>query len=137
MGASLLLIRPLLRLNAPRRNTSHLVPLFILAVSNAGGLLTPLGDPPLLVGFIQGVPFFWTLRLWPAWVLYVGSAAAALYVVDRRAFAREEVPARLAGDGPPVRVRGAHTLLGLLAIMGASFLPTFVREGALLFVAAA
>ena len=58
-------------------------------MANAGGLLTPLGDPPLLVGYIGGVPFFWTLRLFPAWLLYVGSFALALYFVDRRAYARE------------------------------------------------
>ena len=57
-GASMLLIRPLLRINSERQHTAHLVPFFILAVANAGGLLTPLGDPPLLVGFISGVPFF-------------------------------------------------------------------------------
>jgi hypothetical protein len=68
-GASMLLIRPLLWTNRPRSHRAHLVPFFIIAVANVGGLLTPLGDPPLLVGYIGGVPFFWTLRLFPAWLL--------------------------------------------------------------------
>src|SRR4051812_46307386 len=92
-GASMLLIRPLLRINSERQHTGHLVPFFILAVANAGGLLTALGDPPLLVGFIDGVPFFWTLRLFPVWLLYVGSFVAAFYVIDRRAYARESAAA--------------------------------------------
>src|SRR5207247_1010504 len=66
-GASVLVIRPFLRTNSQRRHTGHLVPFFILAVANAGGLLTPLGDPPLLVGYVGGVPFFWTLWLTPIW----------------------------------------------------------------------
>src|ERR1700733_8243864 len=88
-GASMLPLRPLPRTNRQRKNRAHLVPFFILAVANAGGLLTPLGDPPLLVGYIGGVPFFWTLRLFPAWLLYVGSIAIALFVIERSAYARE------------------------------------------------
>lgn len=68
-GASVLLIRPLLRANKTRENKAHVVVLFIFVVSNCGGLLTPLGDPPLFLGFLKGVPFEWTLRLWPQWLL--------------------------------------------------------------------
>jgi len=110
-GASMLLIRPLLRINSERQHTGHLVPFFLLAVANAGGLLTPLGDPPLLVGFIGGVPFFWTLRLFPVWLLYVGSFVAAFYVIDRRAYARESAAA-LASDRAtiqPLELSGRHT----------------------------
>jgi Na+/H+ antiporter NhaD/arsenite permease-like protein len=60
-GASMLLLRPLLRANAVRKRRSHLVVFFIFVVSNCGGLLTPLGDPPLFLGFMKGVPFDWTL----------------------------------------------------------------------------
>ena len=63
-GASALLIRPLLRANAPRERKVHIVVFFIFVVSNCGGLLTPLGDPPLFLGFLKGVPFGWTLALW-------------------------------------------------------------------------
>jgi Na+/H+ antiporter NhaD/arsenite permease-like protein len=137
-GASMLLIRPLLRINSERENTRHLVPFFILIVANVGGLLTPLGDPPLLVGFIGGVPFFWTLRLLPIWVLYVASFLVAFYLVDRRAHARES-PKALARDLAqiePVQVRGVRNIPWLLAIAPAAFLPVGWREGAMLTIAA-
>jgi Na+/H+ antiporter NhaD/arsenite permease-like protein len=136
-GASMLLIRPLLRINSEREHTAHLVPFFILAVANAGGLLTPLGDPPLLVGFISGVPFFWTLRLLPVWLLYVGSFVAAFYVVDRRAYARES-SAALARDRAeiqPFELRGRGNILWLLAIVPSAFLPLGLRELAMLGIA--
>jgi Na+/H+ antiporter NhaD/arsenite permease-like protein len=68
-GASVLLIRPLLRANAPRERKVHVVVFFIFIVSNCGGLLTPLGDPPLFMGFLRGVPFEWTFQLWKEWLL--------------------------------------------------------------------
>jgi Na+/H+ antiporter NhaD/arsenite permease-like protein len=106
-------------------------------VANAGGMLTPLGDPPLLVGYIQGVPFFWTLRLWPVWLLYVGTLAAAFYWIDARAYARERVAARVRdrSAATPLQLRGLHNLLWLLGIVGAAFLPMVVREIALLGIA--
>src|SRR5256886_346837 len=67
-GASMLLIRPVLRANRARKHKAHVVVFFIFLVSNIGGLLTPLGDPPLFLGFLRGVPFFWTLRLASHWL---------------------------------------------------------------------
>src|SRR5204863_4603099 len=124
-GASVLLIRPLLRTNAQRQHTGHLVPFFILAVANSGGLLTPLGDPPLLVGFVGGVPFFWTLKLLPIWLLYVSMFALFLFLVDRRAYAREpkEALARDETERAPFQIRGKRNLALLGAIVGAAFLP--------------
>jgi Na+/H+ antiporter NhaD/arsenite permease-like protein len=136
-GASMLLIRPLLKTNHQREHRAHLVPFFILVVANAGGLLTPLGDPPLLVGYIQGVPFFWTLHLLPIWLLYVGIFLAAFYVVDARAHARETRPA-LAADRAeiePLSFVGARNLAFLLAIVPAALLPEGYRELALLAIA--
>jgi len=63
-----LLIRPLLRANKGRKRVAHIVIFFIFIVANCAGLLTPIGDPPLLLGFLRGVPFDWTLRLWPQWL---------------------------------------------------------------------
>ncbi len=83
-GASVLLIRPFLRTNQQRTDRAHLIPFFIIIVANAGGLLTPLGDPPLLIGYIEGVPFFWTLRLFPYWLLYVGASSRFWFVEQRR-----------------------------------------------------
>src|SRR2546426_1181122 len=70
-GASLLLIRPLLQTNRERQRVTHTVIFFIFLVSNIGGLLTPLGDPPLFLGYLLGVPFSWTFRLWPPWTMMV------------------------------------------------------------------
>ncbi len=138
-GASVLIIRPLLRTNAQRQHTAHLVPFFILAVANAGGLLTPLGDPPLLIGFIQGVPFFWTFRLLPVWILYVGSFAIGLYIADKRAYAKETAAAltRDRSQATRLHVQGAHNLLWLIAIIGAAFLRAGFREVAMVGIALA
>jgi Na+/H+ antiporter NhaD/arsenite permease-like protein len=137
-GASMLMIRPLLWTNREREHRAHLVPLFIIAVANAGGLLTPLGDPPLLVGYIGGVPFFWTLRLFPAWLLYVGSALVALYFFDRSAYARESADA-LAADRAqvtPLRLRGKRNVAMMLAVVPAALLPLGLREVAMVAIAA-
>ena len=89
-GASVLLVRPLLRANAPRVRKAHVVIFFIFAVSNCGGLLTPLGDPPLFLGFLKGVPFDWTLRLWKEWLLVNGLLLAVFNVWDQIVLNREE-----------------------------------------------
>jgi len=89
-GASVLLIRPLLRANAPRERKAHIVVFFIFVVSNCGGLLTPLGDPPLFLGFLKGVPFGWTFRLWPEWLLVNGLLLVIFNVWDQIVFDREE-----------------------------------------------
>jgi Na+/H+ antiporter NhaD/arsenite permease-like protein len=77
-GASMLLIRPLLRANHMRQHKVHIVVFFIFIVSNCSGLLTPLGDPPLFLGFLKGVSFGWTLQLWPEWLLVNTILGAAL-----------------------------------------------------------
>ncbi len=84
-GASMLLVRPMLRANDWRKHKAHVFVFFIFLVSNLGGLLTPLGDPPLFLGFIHGVPFFWTLRLFPEY-LFVSAIVLAVFVaIDTRA----------------------------------------------------
>src|SRR5256884_116221 len=89
-GASVLLIRPLLRANKSRRRTAHIVVFFIFLVANCGGLLTPVGDPPLLLGFLKGVPFEWTLRLWPQWLTMTASLLVIFNVWDQWTLDREE-----------------------------------------------
>src|SRR5438093_12848303 len=89
-GASVLLIRPLLRANKRRKRVVHIVIFFIFIVANCGGLLTPVGDPPLLLGFLKGVPFDWTLRLWPQWLLINGSLFVIFNLWDRWALKRDE-----------------------------------------------
>src|SRR5216117_1705517 len=89
-GASVLLIRPLLRANKTRVAKAHVVVFFIFIVSNCGGLLTPLGDPPLLLGFLKGVPFEWTLRLWPQWLAMTAALLVVFNLWDQWALDREE-----------------------------------------------
>jgi Na+/H+ antiporter NhaD/arsenite permease-like protein len=129
-GASMLLIRLLLRTNSERRHTRHVPFFFILLVSNAGGLLTPLGDPPLFLGFLRGVPFAWTLRLFPIWLLAVGYLLAVFYWIDRRAYARETAPdlKKDLDQIQPLRIEGALNLLWLALIVVFVFLPSPIRE---------
>src|SRR5439155_12753969 len=82
-GASMLLIRPLLRANEPRVRKTHIVIFFIFIVSNGGGMLTPLGDPPLFLGFLNGVPFEWTLQLWMQWALLNGILLVIFNIWDQ------------------------------------------------------
>src|SRR5512147_1575882 len=89
-GASMLLIRPLLQTNSERKHTLHIPIFFIFLVSNIGGCLTPLGDPPLFMGLIKGVPFFWTLRLFPLWALMVGGVLLIFYILDSARYRQEE-----------------------------------------------
>ncbi|MCU0878298.1 MAG: sodium:proton antiporter [Pirellulaceae bacterium] len=90
-GASVLLIRPLLRANKSRRAKSHIVIFFIFLVSNCGGLLTPLGDPPLFLGFLAGVPFLWTLQnLWMHWLVVNILLLVIFNVWDQVMLSREE-----------------------------------------------
>ena len=87
-GAAMLLIRPWIRMNQSRVTAHHIV-FFIFIVANVGGCLTPIGDPPLFLGYLQGVPFWWVAKnCWPMWAAGVGILLAMFYVVDKINFAR-------------------------------------------------
>lgn len=124
-GASVLLIRPLLRANERRAYTTHIVVFFIFIVSNAAGLLTPLGDPPLFLGFLRGVPFTWTFRLAAPWALVNGVLLALFTIIDRVIAAREKrSPRRAAGIShlptsphEPLHLDGSINLFWLLGIV--------------------
>jgi Na+/H+ antiporter NhaD/arsenite permease-like protein len=91
-GASMLLIRPLIRANDNRKHKAHVVVFFIFIVSNAGGSLTPLGDPPLFLGFLKGVDFFWTLQhLLPDTLFLIGSLLIVFSLIDRWFYRQEGV----------------------------------------------
>jgi Na+/H+ antiporter NhaD/arsenite permease-like protein len=131
-GASVLLVRPLLRANEHRARATHLFVFFIFIVSNGAGLLTPLGDPPLFLGFLRGVPFAWTLRLAPAWALVNGVLLALFFVFDTVAFKRERrhprstaamaEPAAPLSEREPLRLQGGINVLWLLGIVVLVFL---------------
>jgi Na+/H+ antiporter NhaD/arsenite permease-like protein len=130
-GASMLLIRPLLQTNRERKHVTHTVVFFIFLVSNVGGCLTPLGDPPLFLGYLQGVPFLWTLRLVLPWFFTVALLLAVYYVWDRRAHALE-APSDLRRDFyevRPLRLAGKENLLLLGGVLAAvAFLGAPWRE---------
>jgi Na+/H+ antiporter NhaD/arsenite permease-like protein len=138
-GASMLLIRPLLATNRERRRRAHTVVFFIFVVSNVGGCLTPLGDPPLFLGYLRGVPFTWTFRLLPHWGLATALLLAIYYLWDLYEHGRETAQAvaldRTAIE--PLRVRGAFNFPLLLLICGAvAGLRSPWREIAMLALAA-
>src|SRR6266566_1052010 len=121
-GASVLLIRPLLRANRRRKRVAHIVIFFIFIVANCGGLLTPLGDPPLLLGYLKGVPFDWTLRLWPQWLMLNGVLLVLFNLWDQWALNRDEK--ELPGSQheevlihEPLRIQGGVEMMVLLGII--------------------
>jgi Na+/H+ antiporter NhaD/arsenite permease-like protein len=97
-GAAMLLIRPLLETNQERQHVRHTMVMFIFVVCNCGGLLLPLGDPPLFLGYLAGVPFLWTLRLWSAWALIVGLLLAIYVLLDQFVFYHRETIADIKRD---------------------------------------
>jgi len=121
-GASVLLIRPLLRANKRRKRVAHIVVFFIFVVANCGGLLTPLGDPPLLLGFLKGLPFAWTLRLWPQWLTINAILLVIFNFWDQWALNKDEK--ELPGSQheevlihEPLRITGGVEMLVLLGII--------------------
>ncbi|HEY7868720.1 MAG TPA: sodium:proton antiporter, partial [Methylomirabilota bacterium] len=138
-GASMLLIRPLLQTNQERTRVRHTVVFFIFLVSNIGGMLTPLGDPPLFLGYLQGVPFTWTLRLWPQWLVMSVALLGLYYLWDSRHHAHESTAA-LRRDRTriePLRISGGLNALWLAGVVAAvAFLGAPLREGAIVALAA-
>ena len=119
-GASMLLIRPLLRANQWRHNRKHMVIFFIFLVSNIGGSLTPLGDPPLFLGFLQGVDFFWTTTHMFLPMIFVAIPLLVIfYFLDRHWFRKEGTPPETPADAAGLRLDGAVNLLLLMVVLGA------------------
>lgn len=119
-GASMLLIRPLIRANDNRLHNAHVVVFFIFIVSNVGGALTPLGDPPLFLGFLQGVSFFWTAgHLWPETLFMLGALLAVFWLLDAWLYRREGVTrADPTPDSGTLGLEGGINLLPLAAAIG-------------------
>ena len=120
-GAAMLLVRPLLNTNRERKHKVHTVVFTILVVANCGGLLTPLGDPPLFLGLLRGVPFLWTLNLFPQWLFVNGMLLVAYFSVDSLAYRREEMPdiVRDAIEVKPLAVHGKESIALLGVIVAA------------------
>lgn len=138
-GASMLLIRPLIRANDNRTSVAHVVVFFIFIVSNAGGSLTPLGDPPLFLGFLQGVDFFWTLQhIFPETLFLVGSLLAIFYVLDSWHYRREGVMrVDPTPDTPAIGFDGQVNFLLLAGIVGLVLMSGLWKSGVAFEVAGA
>ena len=137
-GASMLLIRAVLRTNRERRNIRHIPVFFIFLVSNIGGSLLPIGDPPLFLGYLEGVPFFWTLKLFPVWTFEVSIVLLIFLVFDTIAYKSEPVYV-LAFDKAavqPLRIEGVINFVWLLGVLlSAIFLHTPLREAVMWIMA--
>ncbi|HPV42112.1 MAG TPA: sodium:proton antiporter [Spirochaetota bacterium] len=120
-GASMLLVRPLIRANKDRQRKAHVIIFFIFIVSNIGGSLTPLGDPPLFLGYLQGVPFEWTFRLAPQWALACLIVLSIFFILDSFLY-RKEPPAPVAGSAIDVERFGIDGKINLFLLAGVVFI---------------
>lgn len=124
-GASMLLIRPVIRANSWRKRKIHTMVFFIFLVSNIGGCLTPVGDPPLLMGFMHGVPFTWSFHLLPVFLLNVVLLLALYFIIDSRAYKKDlsdGAKPKASEKTEKIGLEGAHNLIFLLCIVGAVIL---------------
>ena len=119
-GASMLMVRPMIKMNSWRQHKSHIMVFFIFLISNMGGCLTPIGDPPLLMGFMRGVPFFWSLHLFPILIFNMVILLTVFYLLDRHNYRKD-----IANGGKPdiskpgteVKIRGGHNLIFIIMIV--------------------
>ncbi len=118
-GASMLLIRPLLQTNRERRHTTHTVIFFIFLVSNIGGLLLPIGDPPLFLGYLRGVPFLWTMKLFVPWLVTSGALLAVYFAFDTYYYKKEAVRDVIRDETQlqPLRMSGGMNFAYLLGVV--------------------
>jgi len=126
-GSSMLLIRPVIRANAYRRNKAHVIIFFIFLISNIGGSLTPLGDPPLFLGFLHGVPFQWTFKLLPEMAFCTVILLLVFYAIDTITLKREGAIA--VKDVTPLSLGGGFNFVFLLGIVGAVLFSGLVKLG--------
>ena len=138
-GAAMVLIRFLLRANSWRQHRTHIVVFFIFLVANIGGCLTPLGDPPLFLGYLRGVPFFWTLgHIWPLLLINTVVLLAVFVVIDRRMMKKEDSFAleRLEIDAKaakriPLKIEGKRNIIFLAMIIIAVILNGLIPQTAM------
>ena len=130
-GASMIMIRPVLRANAHRRKKAHIICFFIFLVANIGGSLTPLGDPPLFLGFLHGVPFFWTLKLLPEMLFASSLLLILFFFIDRYYYRREPLKVSMGTnkEKSPIRLEGWHNFFFLAGVMGAILLSGIMKWG--------
>ena len=125
-GAAMILIRTVLRANKWRKHKAHVIVFFIFLVANIGGVLTPLGDPPLFLGFLLGVPFFWTMRLLPHMLLVTVPLLAVFFLIDSHHYKKEE---KQKTTKVSLRIEGGHNFFFLAGIVGAVLVSGVWRPG--------
>jgi len=128
-GAAMLLIRPFLRANNYRKNRTFMVVFFIFLVANVGGSLTPLGDPPLFLGFLHGVTFFWTFNIMPHMLLTVGILLVIYFFLDLYHYKKEGVTVPENEAKEPLKLEGIHNFLFLAGVVGAVLMSGMVDLG--------
>lgn len=124
-GASMLLVRPMIKMNSWRKRKSQIMIFFIFMISNMGGALTPIGDPPLLMGFMRGVPFFWSIHLFPILLFNMALLLFIFFFVDRNRY-RKDIAEGLHPDiskpGVELKIEGLHNIVFLVMIVAAVIL---------------
>jgi Na+/H+ antiporter NhaD/arsenite permease-like protein len=128
-GAAMLMIRPFLRANAYRKNRTFMVVFFIFLVANVGGSLTPLGDPPLFLGFLHGVSFFWTLKILPHMLAVTGLLLTVYFFMDLYFYRKEDAAPPDDGGKAPLRLEGVHNFIFLAGIVGSVLMSGVVDWG--------
>ncbi|MGN1168008.1 MAG: sodium:proton antiporter [Lachnospiraceae bacterium] len=130
-GSSMLMVRPVIKMNSWRRRRKHIMVFFIFLVSNIGGCLTPIGDPPLLMGFTRGVPFFWSLHLFPILLFNMVVLLFIFYWIDRRAYCKDIARGRMpdiSKPGTKISIKGLHNLIFIAMIVAAVILSGVLPE---------
>ena len=127
-GAAMLLIRPLLRANQWRTHRIHVVVFFIFLVANIGGSLTPLGDPPLFLGFLKGIDFFWTMALLPLMLPVAILLLIIFFIFDTVMFRKESTPPD-DGEKEPLRLKGVWNFVLIAGIIGAILWSKSLADG--------
>lgn len=128
-GAAMLMIRPFLRANHHRKQRTFMVVFFIFLVANIGGALTPLGDPPLFLGFLHGVSFFWTFKILPHMLLTAVVLLVIYYLMDHYFYRREKEPPPGGAAKTALKLEGAHNFLFLAGIVGAVLFSGMAKLG--------
>ncbi|MCX7636030.1 MAG: sodium:proton antiporter, partial [Syntrophales bacterium] len=130
-GASMVMIRPVLRANRQRVKKAHIICFFIFLVANIGGSLTPLGDPPLFLGFLHNVPFFWvTTNIFLPFLFATAAVLSIFFVMDSYLYRRERVQyTRDNGEATPVRIEGLYNFLLLGGVVGVILLSGYWKPG--------
>lgn len=124
-GASMLMVRPVIKMNSWRKRKSHIMVFFIFMVSNMGGCLTPIGDPPLLMGFMRGVPFFWSMHLFPVLIFNMVLLLFIFYHLDKWAYRKDIARGRkpdISKPGTEFHIDGLHNIVFLVMIVAAVIL---------------